>query len=303
MTVPSDAQLSASRAGVWSDHSVATKEHKRQARGLIEGLETRVHLGPPVRDAEIHSAQEFLREADFSPASDYYNRLIEIQHRLQGRPKAAVFTQCKRNYGGEAARSWMQLQSAYDHVILSMCYEGDFNQNHGRIKISHRFNGEGRIDFVELKFLCSLHPCLNGEIRKLLTIKDYRSIRKDWRAADAFVLPVLPRELIFLFEDIFRCERAELFGWLINIGHWIVGDLLQDVQGRSLNGLLPQRRGNGDQLCLQAVRTDEIAWPILEKAASLESAVELKDTKNVGVRYLSKGPALSKPERMGQCDP
>ena len=105
----------------------------------------------------------------------------------------------------------MQLQSAYDHVILSTCYEGDFNQQHGRVKISHRFNQEGRLDFVELKFLRSLHACLNGETRKLLTIKNYQDLRREWHSADAFVLPVLPRELVFLFDDIFRCSKSELF--------------------------------------------------------------------------------------------
>ena len=32
----------------------------------------------------------------------------------------------------------------------------------------------------------------------ILDIKDYEAIRKDWRATEAFVLPVLPQELIFL---------------------------------------------------------------------------------------------------------
>jgi hypothetical protein len=41
----------------------------------------------------------------------------------------------------------MQIQSAFDHIILSTCYAGEFNLRRGRIKISHRFNHEGRLDF------------------------------------------------------------------------------------------------------------------------------------------------------------
>ena len=201
---------------------------------------------------------------------------------------ASAVLPAKRNYGGQAAGHWMQLQSAYDHVILSTCYEGEFDLKPGRVKISHRFNQQGRIDFVELKFLRSLQPCLNGEIRSLLRVRDYPTIRKDWRAAEAFILPVLPQELIFLYQDIFRSPRHEVLAWLVNIGHRIVGDLLEDLRTRPVNGSVPQRGTNGDQLCLQAVRTDEVAAPILEHAAALESTVELSDPKTAWVRYTSR---------------
>ncbi len=268
---------------------MATKEHKRYARGLIEGLETRVHAGPPVGDAEILSAQEFLRQNDFSPASDYYDRLVRIKDRLATRVKEPSRPPGKRNYGGEAGGNWMQLQSAYDHVILSTCHEGEFNQKRGRVKISHRFNREGRIDFVELKFLRSLQPCLTGEIRKLISVKDYQTIRKDWDAAETFVLEVLPRELVFLFQDIFRCPRQEVLGWLINVGHGLADTLLEDLREPPVDGCNCRPGGNGEQLCLHAARVDDVAVPILEKATRLECAVEeLSDPKLMVVRYVNR---------------
>jgi len=267
---------------------MATKDHKRLARGLIEALESRIHVGPPVRDSEVHSAREFLRQNDFSLASDYFQRLEQIRNRLETRSAAPALLPAKRNYGGQAAGHWMQLQSAYDHVILSTCYEGQFDLKAGRVKISHRFNQQGRIDFVELKFLRSLLPCLNGEVRSLLRVRDYPTIRRDWRAAEAFVLPVLPQELVFLYEDIFRCPRNEVLAWLVNIGHRMVGDLLEDLRARPANGPAPHRGANGDQMCLQAVRTDEVALPVLEHAAALQSTVELSEPKMVVVRYASR---------------
>ena len=285
--VPSNAQLSGCRTCVECKQIVATKDHRRLAQGLIQGLESRVHVGPPVREAEVLSARDFLRQNDFSLASDYFHRLEQIQNRLESRVPASVAPRAKRNYGGQAAGRWMQLQSAYDHVILSTCYEGLFDLKPGRVKISHRFNQQGRIDFVELKFLRSLQPCLNGEVRSLLRVRDYPTIRKDWRAAEAFILPVLPQELIFLYQDIFRSPRHEVLAWLVNIGHRIVVDLLEDLPTRPVNGPVPQRGTNGDQLCLQAIRTDEVAQPILEHAATLESTVELSDPKTAWVRYAS----------------
>jgi hypothetical protein len=280
-----DAQLSASKIGVGFGRIVATKDHRRFAKDLIQDLELRVHAGPPVLQTEVHSAREFLRQNDFSLASDYFRRLAQIQDRLATRTPAPIAIPAKRSYGGQAAGRWMQLQSAYDHVILSTCYEGEFDLKPGRVKVSHRFNQQGRIDFVELKFLRALQPCLNGEVRSLLRVRDYPTIRKDWRAAEAFILPVLPQELIFLYPDIFRSPREEVLGWLVNIGHRIAGDLLEDLRTRPVNGSTPQRGANGDQLCLQAVRSDEVAAPILTHAAALESVVEVCDTKTAWVRY------------------
>jgi hypothetical protein len=282
-----NAQLSGGHSGLRLRQIMATKDHRRLAKGLIEALEIRIHAGPPVCEAEVHSARDFLRERDFAPASDYFHRLEQIQSRLATRPPAPVLRPGRRNYGGQAGGRWLQLLSAYDHVIVSTCYEGDFNWKHGRVKVSHRFNQAGRIDLVELKFLRSLQPCLNGEYRTLLRIKDYEAIRKDWHATEAFVLPVLPQELIFLYQDIYRCPKNEVLAWLVNIGHRIAGDMLDDWRSRPANGFHSQREANGDQLCLEAVRTDEVALPILERAASLESAVELSDPKTALVRYNS----------------
>jgi hypothetical protein len=103
---------------------MATKDHRQYARGLIEGLESRVHAGPPIRATEIQGAQDYLRQNDFSPASDYFSRLGQIQSRLEPRQKETSLPSPKRNYGGEAAGCWLQLQSTYDHVILSTCFEG-----------------------------------------------------------------------------------------------------------------------------------------------------------------------------------
>jgi len=244
-----------------------------------------VHVGPPIHDAELVSVRNFLHHSEFSPTSDYFSRLSQIQNRLQARSAEPALLPGKRNYGGEAAGRWMQIQSAYDHVILSTCYDGEFHLKRGRIKISHRFNREGRIDFVELKFLRSLDPFLTGAIRKLVTINGYQSIRKDWRAAEAFVLEVLPRELVFLYENIFRCEKKELFAWLINIGHGMVEDLLKDLRTRSGNSCQTPSQPHNDQLCLSAVRTDEVALPILEKAATLHSVTEILDPKTLHIGY------------------
>jgi len=288
MDVRRDAQLLLVGSGVGSRYTVATKEQRRQAKGLIESLESRVHSGPPIERVEILSAREFLRDHDFSPASDYFSRLGQVQDRLVSRSARPTSPNGKRNYGGEAAGCWLQLQSAYDHIILSTCHQGEFNLRRGRIKISHRFNREGRLDFVEAKLLRSLEPCLDGEIRKLVMVRDYQAQHHAWFAAQAFVLEVLPRELIFLYEDLFRCPRNQLLAWLINIGHRLVGDIFQDLGNRPANGHAPEPSPNPNQLAMECLRRDEVAWPILERAARLEAAVEILEPTAIEVRYIRK---------------
>lgn len=263
---------------------VATKEHKRHIKGLIEQLESRVHSGPRIEHGELLSVRQFLHQNDFSPASEYFRRLGQIQDCLARRTNGHPILQGKRNYGGQAGGRHMQLQSIYDHVILSVCYGGEFNMRRGRVKVSHRFNQEGRVDFVELKFLCSLSPPLNGATRKLVLVKDYQKIRKDWDATEAFVLPVLPQELVFLYKDIFRCTRPDIFTWLINIGHFISAELLTELETR-----LPQPpKSDSEQLDLHAIREDALALPILQRAASRESAVEIEEERIILVRYFRK---------------
>ncbi len=266
---------------------VATKEHRRQAKGLIEKLEGRVHAGPPVALDELDSAREFLRRSEFSPASDYFQRLSQIQWRLERRDSSADVSD-KRNYGGQVGGQWLQLQSAYDHVIVSTCYGGQHNGQRGRIKLSHRFNEAGRIDFVELKFLQSLQPHLNGALRKLISMCDYQHLNKDWSSAEAFVLPLLPRELIFLYADIFRCDRAEVLAWLINIGHTLANDLLGSLVVAQRATFASVDHGVGNQRELSDIGSDPIAVPILEQAATIKTTVDQMDEKRVIVRYCQR---------------
>ena len=174
------------------------------------------------------------------------------------------------------------------------------------MKISHRFNQAGRVDFVELKFLRSLQPCLNGALRKLVTVCDYQNQQKDWHEAEAFALRVLPRELVFLCGDIFRYPRNDVLAWVINLGHWMSEQLLADLKSRPVNRCAHETNGHGvngngnnsngangnggnaGQLNLKAVLSDDVAMPILGYAASLTSAVELDDSDKVIIRYVHK---------------
>ena len=53
--VHSNAQLSSHRQALRLTRKVATKEHKRHAKGLIEKLESRIHCGPRIEHGDMMS--------------------------------------------------------------------------------------------------------------------------------------------------------------------------------------------------------------------------------------------------------
>ena len=73
-------------------------------------------------------------------------------------------------------------------------------------------------------------------------------------------------------------------------GHRMAGDLLEDVRSRVRStGLFRIAEPMGTNWAFEAIRSDEVAWPILEHAASLESAVELSNPQTALVRYVRAG--------------
>jgi len=100
-----------------SRENVATKKHKRQARGLIEGLECRcacwtagVAQPKSVSRGNFSANPIFFGQRLFQPAPQLQGPARDPGQRAAlARPN--VITR-------EAAGHWMQLQSAYDHVIF-----------------------------------------------------------------------------------------------------------------------------------------------------------------------------------------
>jgi hypothetical protein len=273
---------------------MATKALRQQARQWVETLESRLHVGPPPGVAEIQSARDFLRQHDFPAASDYFHRLNRLEGSLAARRAACAAP--KRNYGGRAAGLWLQVQSVHDHVLVSACYEGEFRLQRARVKLTHRFNTAGRVDFVELKFLRALDARLDGAVRKLVLVRDFAARPREWFEAEAFVLRVLPRELILIEPDVFRCARAEIVGWLVNLGHWTVEQALADLaanrgdggssprqNARCAAGATPESAAQRD---LPEVLADPVALPILKQAAALRIRAECDASELALLRYL-----------------
>jgi len=270
-----------------------TREARRWARRRLEWLEKILHTGPGLQWNQLSEFEQFLRDSGFPPNSEYFERLARLREVL--RTRATPPDAAKRDYAGYAAGCWMQVQSVYDHAFVSVCYDGQFSERRGRIKITHRYNRAGRVDFVEAKLIRSLDPRLHGALRKLVTIREYPHRDPAWWTAPAYALRVLPRELLFLHPDLFRHPRPALLAWLINIGHRTVADLVRELSQAEPSS--PAAHG-GRQYPLDWLPADAVAWPILQQAGQLEALVEPGDSPDVHhVRYLRQLPVPADAEQ------
>lgn len=277
---------------------MATKALRQQARQWVETLESRLHVGPSPGLAEIRSARDFLQQHDFPPASDYFRRLSRIEGALESRRAGDPPPKC--NYGGRVAGFWLQLQSVFDHVLVSVCYQGRFRTQRGRVKLTHRFNVAGRVDFVELKYLRALEPALDGATRKLVLVRDFVTRPREWFDAEAFVLRVLPRELVLIEPEVFRCSRAEIVRWLVNLGHWTVEQALVGLETQGENACAEERSKTcsaagpealaAAQRDLLEVLGDAVALPVLRQAAALRVRVEADTPERAVLRYVREQP-------------
>lgn len=278
---------------------MATKALRQQARQWVETLESRLHIGPSPGLAEIQSARDFLRQHDFPAASDYFRRLNRIEGSLITRSAANPLP--KRNYGGRIADFWLQVQSVFDHVLVSVCYQGEFRAQRGRVKLTHRFNAAGRVDFVEMKYLRALDARLDGATRKLVLVRDFALRPRAWLEAEAFVLRVLPRELILIEPDVFRCPRAEIVAWLVNLGHWTAAQTLAALETRG-DDARPEMRADArsaagpespppTQRDLPELIGDAVALPILQQARVLRACAESDSPEQAVLRYVRETTA------------
>jgi hypothetical protein len=68
----------------------------------------------------------------------------------------------------------------------------------------------------------------------------------------------------------------------------MVRDVLHDLHNRPVNGCPAEVSNNPGQLSLGLIRSDAVAWPILEKAVALEAATGVLDPSLIEIRYLRK---------------
>ena len=256
-----------------------TQEDEKNIHDKLIELDKAFAAGKEVhRDAE-HLLEE-ITQLGFSGGSEHFKRALSI-YQMEARDGIAdtdiqqpkrLLESGKYDYVGHIGSYFLQAVIAYDHLFLTRVYSGEFHARKGKIKISNRFNSEGRLDLIDAKLIRSLDAHMDGAIRHLVTIDGYRTLSKDWQTAPLLYLSCIPKEMIFVKGDILRASPPKLYNTLVGYAYRTASDLLDGISRETIAAETPR---NPQQLPLDKIVHNDMAMYILGKAASLIPRCEL----------------------------
>ena len=116
-----------------------TRKEKREIREKIEKL-GEIDPDSPEAKQTIAEIQEMFELYGVADNSEFRIRLAEYL----GWSSGPDFDQGERSYAGMSGNVKMIITPVYDHFFLQRLYK-----KHGRLKVSWRFNQEGRLELVD----------------------------------------------------------------------------------------------------------------------------------------------------------
>lgn len=273
---------------------------------IVESLETRVALKKPISTDEVQGAADLMESLGFSEQSAYYARLERL-YVLADKQKPAVVEKPaerpdapvtdsealdfkrvgRREYAAIYSRGSAFLKFVYDHFFLMKLHKRWYKDRGMAVKISHRFNQEGRIDLVDAVLVHSLDPRMDRAVKHLLSVDGYDKKEKGWHGAEAFYLPIVPFEMIAFDEQFINKTYVERCQSLLREGHDGARLLVREMRAGKLQESSSVR---SEQKQLAEIVEDREGLYMLIKAASLVPTVRDYDKERVMVGYTASDP-------------
>lgn len=181
-----------------------------------------------------------------------------------------------RNYVGvivQHPKTKINVRPSYDHFFISRFYADHIST---KIKISWRFNEEGRLDLIDLITIWrgNRERRLN-ERTNIITVLDYQNrLDKAWEKSSA-LYHVLPDEINIVNRSFSSKSLEKRYNSLARFGHGIVKDVLRATNNNSLQGLFFIKEGNRS---LDEIVKDEEAKYMMINAARVLPIVSFEET-------------------------
>jgi len=270
------------------------KERARQVKGLKNSFKTLegfvsdggIEQGVFLQGVEMVEAQ--LREAGIAQGDRFWKRLKNIKGRYFAKmeeEKPVVvqapinFTQGKRDYAGMSGKTKVRVTPVYDHLFFSRTYSG-------RIKLSWRFNREGRTELVDLM----LFP--QNEVFNVITSDNLGSKDADWNRSGAYYsltnyLNCLNKDFSFLEDSV---KLSEVLRYGHQMAHFFsinLKNFMNAGEGENTSKFIrdPHILQTG-QMPLREMVYDDVAINIMKKAGSIKPHVGLENERRVEVIYV-----------------
>ncbi|MBI2498844.1 hypothetical protein HYV88_01220 [Candidatus Woesearchaeota archaeon] len=176
----------------------------------------------------------------------------------------------KREYVGMADNTKVRVIPVFDHLFLSRTYrEQRENQQvkSNAIKVSWRFNKEGRIDLVDYMLFSDYKP---GHV---LVVNNYQRIHPPWLSAEAIHYP-LPEETSLLNRTFRDLPFERKYEHLLRYGHSTARHVIECINTSNISDSTDKLKLGQESLL--DIAADPTAIAILSKAGELLPFVETR---------------------------
>lgn len=200
-----------------------------------------------------------------------------------------VFNMAERSYIGRLPSTKdapVEVKVVFDHLFLTTNYRVSIG-SYDLVKITHRFNREGRLDLIDARLKQTKRLYLDADapapaedaifhLVQVFAFKD-KQAELEWAESRCEYFIRL-RQIAAIFYDLGLAEEVQQFRHLIQSGHRLMKELHRAVQSGSL---LDVRVTRMPFYPFHQLREDEAACYIVSRAASVEPKV-IFDTERKG---------------------
>ncbi len=200
-----------------------------------------------------------------------------------------VFNMAERSYIGRLTSTKdapVEVKVVFDHLFLTTNYRVSIG-SYDLVKITHRFNREGRLDLIDARLKQTKRLYLDADapasaedaifhLVQVFAFKD-KQAELEWSESRCEYFIRL-RQIAAIFYDLGLAEEVQQFRHLIQSGHRLMKELHRAVQSGSL---LDVRVTRLPFYPFHQLREDEAAGYIIGRAASVEPKV-IFDTERKG---------------------
>ena len=200
-----------------------------------------------------------------------------------------VFNMAERSYIGRLTSTKdapVEVKVVFDHLFLTTNYRVSISP-FDLVKITHRFNREGRLDLIDARLKQTKRLYLDADapppaedaifhLLQVFAFKD-KQAELEWPESRAEYFIRL-RQIAAVFYDLGLTHEEQQYRFLIQHGHRLMKELHRAVQAGSLQDVRVTRL---PFYPLHQLREDEAACYIISRAALLEPKV-LFDTERKG---------------------
>ncbi|MBT5021319.1 hypothetical protein HON01_00745 [Candidatus Woesearchaeota archaeon] len=264
-------------------------QSRRKINGILTELETLVKNGefgevvPKIKP--LISMLEFFK---VNPISKYYARIEKIETKIKRNSqkvkhqsgssnnldlkdvKSLNFEDGKHDYVGMSGSSRVRITRVYDHMFLSRIYQRT-------MKLSWRFNKEGRLDLVDAMLFQK-----NNKIVNLINMRGYGGNDLNWIESEA-KLTKLPIETGVLNPNFATIKYVQQYESLMRFGHKMSAALLNNLNSKNIRDA---HKIFENQKQLKEILNDDSTIYILENAANIVPFVKEFSVEKMLVEYV-----------------